>query len=306
MSILIKGTSQGSASDGDGNYSLAVPDGNAVLVFSFIGYKTQEITVGSQTEINVVMMQDVRSLEEVVVTGYGEVRKRDLTGAIASISREDLTAIPVNNVQQIMQGRVAGVQVIQNSHSPGGGLSVRIRGANSVLGGNEPLYVVDGFIGGIGLNSINPNDIESIEVLKDASATAIYGSRGANGVVIITTKRGTAGTNAINFDAYYGVQQLAKKMDMMNARQFAEIANARVANDGGTTLPFPNLDNLPYDIDWQDALFRTAPIQSYSLSTDCSCRREMILHSDAIQAQKRGKMSSGSVSLPLKIHPIFP
>lgn len=265
VNILIKGTTQGTTSDANGMYSIHVQDENAVLGFSFIGYLTQEISVGTQTAINVAMMPDVRSLEEVVVMGYGEVKKRDLTGAVSSISREDLTAIPVNNVQQIMQGRVPGVQVIQNSHSPGGGLSVRIRGANSVLGGNEPLYVVDGFIGGIGLNSINPSDIESIEVLKDASATAIYGSRGANGVVIITTKRGSKGSNAINFDAYYGVQQVGRKIDVMNARQFAEIANARVVNDGGTA-PFPDLDNLPYDTDWQDEIFRVAPIQNYSLS----------------------------------------
>lgn len=266
VNILIKGTTSGTATDVDGRYSITVEDADATLVFSFIGYITQEIPLGGRTVVNVTMVTDVRSLEEVVVMGYGEVRKRDLTGSVASISREDLTALPVNNVQQIMQGRVPGVQVIQNSHSPGGGLSVRIRGANSVLGGNEPLYVVDGFIGGIGLNSINPNDIESIEVLKDASATAIYGSRGANGVVIITTKRGSKGTDAVSFDAYYGVQQVANKIDVMNARQFAEIANARVLNDGGTTVPFPDLDNLPYDTDWQDEIFRVAPIQNYSLS----------------------------------------
>jgi len=264
--VVIKGTTQGTTSDFDGRYSVSVADENAVLVVSFIGYVTQEVAVQGRTKIDITLASDIRALEEVVVVGYGEVKKRDLTGAVASISSDDLTAIPVNDVQQIMQGRVPGVQVIQNSHSPGGGVSVRIRGANSVLGGNEPLYVVDGFIGGVGLNSINPNDIESIEILKDASATAIYGSRGANGVVIITTKRGAKGSDRISFDAYYGVQRVAKKIDVMNARQFAEIANARVRNDGGTTLPFPDLDNLPYDTDWQDEIFRVAPIQNYSLS----------------------------------------
>lgn len=268
VSVVLKGTELGTSTDLDGNYKLTVPGSgaNAILVISFIGYISQEITVNQRESIDVLMTRDVAALDEVVVVGYGTTKKRDLTGAVSSISREDITAIPVNNVQQILQGRAPGVQVIQNSHSPGGGLSVRIRGANSIIGGNEPLYVVDGFIGGVGLNSINPNDIETIEILKDASATAIYGARGANGVVIITTKRGSEGNDFINFDTYYGFQQVARTLDVMNARQFAEIANARVLNDGGTQVPFPDLDNLPYDTDWQDAIFRPAAMQNYSLS----------------------------------------
>ena len=268
VNVLAKGTTTGTVTDVNGNYRLTVSDEVTTLVFSSIGYTSQEVEVSEQSLINVVLLPDIQSLSEVVVVGYGAVKKSDLTGSVSSISQKEITALPVNNVQQIMQGRAPGVQVIQDSHSPGGGLSVRIRGANSVLGGSDPLYVVDGFIGGVGLNSINPNDIESIEILKDASATAIYGSRGANGVVIITTKRGTKGSDAINFDAYYGIQEVANTIDVMNARQFAEIANARVLNDGGTDVPFPDLNNLPYDTDWQDEIFRTAPIQNYSLSVN--------------------------------------
>lgn len=266
VNVLVKGTTRGTITDVEGNYKIDVPEDAVTLVFSFVGYLTEEIEIGGRTVINLSLIQDIATLSEIVVVGYGSVKKSDLTGSVSSISNEDLTAIPVNNVQQIMAGRAPGVQVIQNSHSPGGGLSVRIRGANSVLGGSDPLYVVDGFIGSIGLESINPNDIESIEILKDASATAIYGSRGANGVVIITTKRGSAGNNFIDFDAFFGFQEVAKTMDVMNARQFAEIANARVLNDGGTDVPFPDLNNLEFDTDWQDEIFRTAPIQNYSLS----------------------------------------
>ncbi|MGB3588951.1 MAG: SusC/RagA family TonB-linked outer membrane protein, partial [Tunicatimonas sp.] len=268
VNVLAKGTSVGTVTDVNGSYRLTVEDAVEVLVFSSIGYATQEVAINGRSTISLNLLPDVQSLSEVVVVGYGAVKKSDLTGSVSSISQEEITALPVNDVQQIMQGRAPGVQVIQNSHSPGGGLSVRIRGANSVLGGSDPLYVVDGFIGGVGLNSINPNDIESIEILKDASATAIYGSRGANGVVIITTKRGSKGSDAINFDAFYGVQEVANTINVMNARQFAEIANARVLNDGGTEVPFPDLNNLPEDTDWQDEIFRVAPIQNYSLSVN--------------------------------------
>lgn len=268
VNIVAKGTTVGTVTDIDGTYRFSAPDDAQTLVFSSVGYTSEEVAINNQTVINLAMAPDVQSLSEVVVVGYGAVKKSDLTGSVSSISQEEITALPVNDVQQIMQGRAPGVQIIQNSHSPGGGLSVRIRGANSVLGGSDPLYVVDGFIGGVGLNSINPNDIESIEILKDASATAIYGSRGANGVVIITTKRGSKGSDAINFDAFYGVQEVAKTIDVMNSRQFAEIANARVLNDGGTEVPFPDLNNLSYDTDWQDEIFRTAPIQNYALSVN--------------------------------------
>ena len=266
VNVLVKGTSLGTITNVEGDYKIDVPDDATTLVFSFVGYLSEEVIIGDQTVINLPLVQDISTLSEVVVIGYGAVKKSDLTGSVSSITKEDLTALPVNNVQQIMAGRAPGVQVIQNSHSPGGGLSVRIRGANSVLGGSDPLYVVDGFIGSIGLNSINPNDIESIEILKDASATAIYGSRGANGVVLITTKRGSAGNNFIDFDTFFGIQEVANTIDVMNARQFAEIANARVINDGGTEVPFPDLDNLEYDTDWQDEIFRTAPMQNYALS----------------------------------------
>ncbi|MEM1134822.1 MAG: carboxypeptidase-like regulatory domain-containing protein, partial [Bacteroidota bacterium] len=195
VSILIKGTSVGTTTNFEGEYSINVSS-SATLQFSFIGYETQEIEVGNQTEIDIVMQVDLGQLDEVVVVGYGTQRKSDLTGAVGSISEEEVRAVPTLSLDQSLQGRVAGVQVTQANAQPGGTVSVRIRGGNSITAGNEPLYVVDGFIGAGDLNSINPNDIASIEILKDASATAIYGARGANGVVLITTKSGKSAADA--------------------------------------------------------------------------------------------------------------
>ena len=214
--ILELNTSNGVVTDIDGNFSISVSGSDAVLRISFLGFETQEISVGARSVIDITLAQDLQELEEVVVVGYGTVRKSDLTGAVSSVELSENKAREFATVDQILQGRAAGVQVTQNSGSPGSGISVRIRGTNSLRGNNEPLYVVDGVIissagedvnpaGGIGnsgqevqngLNGLNPRDIESIEVLKDASATAIYGSRGANGVVLITTKKGLTGNKS--------------------------------------------------------------------------------------------------------------
>ncbi|HEY0742992.1 MAG TPA: TonB-dependent receptor [Chryseosolibacter sp.] len=269
VNILIKGTTNGTTSDADGKFTLSVPDKTSVLVFTFIGYQPQEVTVGDQTQINVTMASDVRSLQEVVVVGYGEVKKSDLTGSVASIKSEDINAYPTTNLMQSMAGRATGVQVSQNTGAPGAALSVRIRGTNSVQGDNEPLYVVDGFPYNGNPTLLNNADIESIEILKDASATAIYGSRGANGVVLITTKRGKAGKTSVEYDGYYGWQSIRKKIDMMNAREYAEFYNEQAANDKvAPHFTQEEIDALGEGTDWQDVVLRTAPIQNHAITVN--------------------------------------
>ncbi len=266
-SVLIKGTKTGTTTNSDGRFVMTVPNENTVLEISNVGFQTKTVTVGRQTEINVTLEENNTGLSDVVVVGYGRVKKRDLTGSVSSISSADITAYPVSGVLMGLQGKTTGVQVLQNSGAPGAPISVRIRGGNSLLGNNEPLYVVDGFALSGDPNAINPNDIQSIEVLKDASATAIYGSRGANGVVLITTKSGRPGRTEVTFDSYYAIQQVGKKIDLMNARQFAEIANERATNDG-----FPvyftdaQLKSFSEGTNWQDQLFRSAPMQNHSIN----------------------------------------
>jgi TonB-linked SusC/RagA family outer membrane protein len=275
--VLIRGTSTGTTTDREGKFSLSVPAA-ATLVFSYVGFRNQEVEVGNRSEVAVSLALADESLDEVVVIGYGTQKKSDLTGSVASVTAAEVKALPVASVEQSLQGRATGVQVVQGNAAPGGATSVRIRGGNSILGGNEPLYVIDGFpvYNSISsdvaaaqpsnvLASINPNDIESVEILKDASATAIYGSRGANGVVIITTKRGKAGKGTIDFEAYYGGQQLRKKLDLLGAAEYAALANERAVNTG-TPPPFPDLGKYPHDTDWQDEIFSPAPIQNYTLS----------------------------------------
>ncbi|MGD1893238.1 MAG: SusC/RagA family TonB-linked outer membrane protein [Cyclobacteriaceae bacterium] len=282
VNILAKGTTAGTVSDVDGNYRLTVADEVTTLVFSSIGYETVEEAISGRSTINLALAPDIQSLEEVVVVGYGSVKRRDLTGSVASISSEEIQAVPVASPEQAIQGRVPGVQVSQASAAPGGGVSIRIRGSNSVNAGNEPLYVIDGFpvysdntLSNVqgratratpnALASINPYDIESIEVLKDASATAIYGARGANGVVLITTKRGKAGRNVVNLNSYVGVQEVRNQYDLLNGSQFAEFANEAVNN---IPEPLPPLYDVPAPVNtnWQDEVFRTGVVQNHSLS----------------------------------------
>ena len=261
VNVLIKGSTRGTTTDIDGNYNLMVSQGET-LQFSFIGYEPEEIEVGNQTTIDITLQIDSDQLEEVVVIGYGAVNKSDLTGSVASIESDEAFAAPVSNLDQALQGRASGVQVTSTNGAPGSGATIRIRGGNSITAGNEPLYVVDGFIGGGNLNTINPNDIKSIEILKDASSTAIYGSRGANGVILITTKRGNQGGVNVNLKSSVGVQSLPGKVDVQNAREFAEFLNKQ---EGVT--PFPDLDNLPGgDTDWQEVITRDAIISDHQLS----------------------------------------
>lgn len=284
VNIILKGTTIGTVTDVEGHYLLEVPDLTGTLLFSYIGYTTSEVPISGRTSVDVILLEDTRRLDEVVVVGYGTVKKSDLTGSVSSISSEEIKAMPLTSMDQGLQGRAAGVHVVQASGQPGGMATIRIRGGNSLQGGNEPLYVIDGFPvyngGGFGvpgggsavnnvngLASLNPNDIESIEVLKDASATAIYGSRGANGVVLITTKGGKKGRDIVSFESYYGVQEVRKTIDVMNATDFARLVNDAYTNDGLSAIYSESeISSFGEGTDWQDKIFRVAPIQNYQMS----------------------------------------
>jgi TonB-linked SusC/RagA family outer membrane protein len=269
--VLVKGTTTGTAADLDGIYSLSVPD-NAVLIFSFIGFVPQEITVGNQSTINVSLKTDLSDLEEVIVVGYGTVKKSQLTGAISSVGSKEIAELPITDARQALQGRASGVDVTQAGSKPGAAPQVRIRGRRSFNAGNDPLYVVDNIPVAGGINDLNPQDIVSMEVLKDASATAIYGARGANGVVIITTKRGQVGKTVVSLDSYYGLNSSLGRIEVFNGEEFAEYKReSRRANNQYTTdeaLFEPNeLESirLGRSFDYVDALTRTGSIQSHQV-----------------------------------------
>ncbi|MCW3110821.1 MAG: SusC/RagA family TonB-linked outer membrane protein, partial [Segetibacter sp.] len=268
VSIVNKTTGKGIATDNAGNFSINVSSKDE-LVISATGYATQEIKAGGQNNLTVTLKNLDKELGEVIVVGYGTQRKNQTTGSIASIKSSELTQTPVVNVAQGLQSRVSGVQINQNSGAPGGNVSVRIRGTNSINGASEPLYVVDGIQisngGGITdvspLSTINPGDIESVEVLKDASASAIYGARAANGVVLITTKRGRSGPTRVTFDSYYGVQNVTKMLPTLNAAEFAQLENEVFNNN-----LYPNPSSLGEGVNWQKLIFRQAKIQNHQLS----------------------------------------
>ena len=268
VNITIKGTVIGTQSDVSGKYSINIPGRDASLIFSFIGYSSQEIQVGSNLVIDVQLEPEIMGLEEVVVIGYGTVKKSDLTGSVGSVKGNDISVVPTANAMQSLAGRTPGVYVMQNAGDPGAGLQLQIRGANSIQGSNEPLYVIDGFlVSGSNINMLNSSDIERIEILKDASATAIYGSRGANGVVVITTKQGRSGKSKIDFESYYGFQVIRKKIDLMNATEYANFYNEVAVNDG--IQPYftqEEVNGFGKGYDWQDLVFRTAPILNNTLT----------------------------------------
>ncbi len=266
VNVLEKGTSNGAVTNFDGEFSLNLENTNSILVFSFLGFETQELKVGDATVINVSLEEGQSGLEEVVVIGYGSTNRKDVTGSISTVDSDEINALPTTDVQQALKGRSAGVRVSQNSGQPGSGVQVQIRGGNSYLGNNNPLYVVDGFPLTGGIEFLNPANIESVNILKDASATAIYGSRGANGVVMITTKGGgKERKGVIDIQSYYGIQKVLKTYDLMNSQQFAELANISAENSGDPQ-PF-DLSNLPnVQTDWQDEIFRLAGIQNHTLT----------------------------------------
>jgi TonB-linked SusC/RagA family outer membrane protein len=269
VNVVIKGTTNGSTTDGDGAFSIqAKPD--AILVVSFIGYTTQEVAVGNRTKIDVSLKEDVATLQEVVVVGYGEMKRSDLSSAQVSVTSDQISKTVNTTFEQALQGRAAGVYVTQNTGQPGGGVSVNIRGVSTLNGSNEPLYVIDGVQIAPGtvsygstsstnpLAAINPRDIESMEVLQGPSATAIYGSRGTNGVVLITTKRGKAGETKVNYSLTYAVQDKPKALPVMNLRQYATMTN-EISNVLGWTPPeaFKDPSLLGVGTNWQEELFKT-------------------------------------------------
>jgi TonB-linked SusC/RagA family outer membrane protein len=267
VSVLVKGTTAGTTTNENGAYTINAP-ANATLVFSYIGYATQELPVNSRSTINVILNADAQSLQEVnvVAVGYGTARRQDLTGSISSVSSEQLAKVPVTTTDQALQGRAAGVQVTNNDGAPGAGVQVQIRGIGT-FGSSDPLYVVDGYPITGGLSQINPNDIASIDILKDASATAIYGTRAANGVVIITTKRGGKGGDVvIDFDAYGSIQSKPKMYEVLNAQEYVALAKERSAADGISIPEEWNNAAALRTIDWQDVMYQTGYRQNYNLS----------------------------------------
>jgi TonB-linked SusC/RagA family outer membrane protein len=263
--VVIKGTTNGTVTDVDGNYQIEA-DNTDVLVYSFVGYQNKEVLVGAQSQIDVSLAIEDETLEELIVVGYGSQERARVTGAISSVSSKEIGEQPVASVDQALQGRAAGITVA-NSGSPGVNPVVRIRGLGTV-GNNNPLYVIDGMPAG-GINEINPNDIESVQVLKDASASAIYGSRAANGVILVTTKRGVKGKTSLNADAYYGYQTAWRTLDLLNRDQYLAYGRDLINSDPKTNLPsrFGNLGEFAnVETDWQDEMFRTAPIRDFNLS----------------------------------------
>ena len=269
VNILVEGTDTGTITDEDGRYSISVSTGS-ILVFSFLGFESQRITVGEETTVDVTLEEEVSALDEVVVIGYGTQRRSDLTGSVAQVGSREINEFPATNVLQSLSGRAAGVQVSPTTGAPGAGLNVRIRGTNSIQGSNEPLYVVDGFpIFGNNPTILNNTDIESIEVLKDASATAIYGSRGANGVVLITTRQGVAGDTRVDLDLSYGQQELRKKLDLMNGTEYARFYNLQAANDNAAPyFSQEEVNRFGQGFDWQEFVFQKAPMQTATVNVN--------------------------------------
>jgi TonB-dependent starch-binding outer membrane protein SusC len=289
VSIQLKGTSQGATTDIDGNFQLNIPDGPSTLIFSYVGYESQEIQITNQSVLDVVLRVDARALSEVVVVGYGSQNRRDVTASIASVKAKDIQGIASTAVDALLQGKAAGVQVVQNSGQPGAEVFVRVRGSASLRADSRPLYVIDGVpmnntdrtsLDGGGqrlsaLADINPADIESMEILKDAAATAIYGARASNGVILITTKRGKEGRARFTFDTYHGMQSVWRKLDLLDGAGFSEILTESVNNRNLIQPNNVNISTPDYQqalavnsnsTNWQDEVFRTAPISSYNLS----------------------------------------
>lgn len=300
VSVILKGTTTGVITNAQGAYSISNVPPNAILSFSFVGMKTQEIEVAGKSTLNVTLLEETVGIEEVVAIGYGSLRKKDVTGAISSVNSDQLRENVTTNLVQAMQGKVSGVMISQNGWRPGSETTIRIRGNRSLSATNDPLYVIDGIPIERGLNEINPSDIETMEILKDASATAIYGSRGANGVVLITTKRGKQGKTVITYDGYYGIQKPVKLLDIMNGAEFAEFVREAYRNRKNATArynsPVPSMEEdrknvifgqdsyvlesvlMGYDedgnynpenvrsFDWIDEVLRTGIIQNHQVS----------------------------------------
>ncbi len=282
--VQIKGSSQGVVTDFNGNYSIDVLDQNAVLVFTYIGYQEIEEPVNGRTEINIILSQSVSELSQVVVIGYGSATKKDMTGAVKSLKAAEFNKGIINSPEQLLQGKVAGVNVTSASGEPGSIQSITIRGPGGVRSGSTPLFVIDGVAldnsstGGATnpLNFLNPQDIESIDVLKDASATAIYGARGANGVVLITTKKGKAGTSILNYSGSAGLSTIARPLEVFSAAQY----RIEVPKVGGV------LEDLGGDTDWQKEVTRRALTHNHNLSLSGGADKMTYYGSLGLQSQE--------------------
>ena len=268
VSVKVKGTAVGVSTDVNGNFTINVPDGSTTLVFTYIGYTTQEVAIGGRTTLNVQLNQNTEALQEVVVVGYGTQKKSDLTGSVVSVTAKDIKDQAFSNINQALQGKVAGVTFTSTSGDPGEGVNVRIRGL-STFGSSGPLYVVDGMpMEAADINSINPNDIESTTILKDGSAAAIYGARSANGVILLTTKSGSERVPTVSFNSYYGIQSFNKFIPLLNSQQMADVINEAHVNGNFYPLQPAMNDpaNLAHSTDWQDEAINPAPIQDHSIS----------------------------------------
>lgn len=263
VNVIEKGTTNGTMTDMDGRFTLSVP-GNATLQISYIGYTTEEVVVNNQTKLNITLKEDSQNLDELVVVGYGVVRKADLAGSVAVLDSKNFKDQPIVQVSDALQGRVSGVQV-QNSGVPGGTVKIRVRGSGSINRSNDPLYVIDGIVRESGLTGLNPEDIRSMQVLKDASSTAIYGSRGANGVVLITTKTGKANTREITLDAKVGIGTVAKRYETLSPYEFANLYNTYRPNTF-THEQLSAFQNGTAGTDWQDQIYQTGITQDYKLT----------------------------------------
>ncbi len=278
VSILVKGTKISTTTNDDGNYQITIPSGSNTLIFSYLGYETKEVAAAGNV-INVLLKSSVSTLNDIVIIGYGATTKKDLTGSVGTVSISDLQKAPVKSFDEALAGRVAGVQVTSSEGQPGSSINITIRGNNSVTQGNYPLVVIDDIIfenaGGTAasvnpLNTIDPNDIESISVLKDASSTAIYGARGANGVIIVTTKRGKEGDPVINYNGYYGLQENPKRMEVLNPYEFVKL-QLEINPTEGKNRYLPNNRTLDSyaglkGINWEDEVTRIAPMQNHYIS----------------------------------------
>jgi TonB-linked SusC/RagA family outer membrane protein len=265
VSIVIEGTTQGTISDIQGSFIFESLDPNATLVFSSIGYLTEKVVVTGQSSINVSMIPDITKLEEIVVIGYSSTQRKNIASAVAVVNNKDLANFATSDLNQALQGKIAGVQVVNNNGDPGSGAKIIVRGIGSFTN-SDPLYVIDGIAGG-DINSVSPYDIQSVTVLKDAATTAIYGSAAANGIVLITTKSGTRGKMKVSYEGSYGAAMVSKKMEMLNASQYIDLVSDIQTNNRKTltdTLNNPDYSRVDRT-DWQDAIFRTAPVMEHNL-----------------------------------------
>src|SRR5690606_21628662 len=251
--------------DENGEFNLSIPSARGNLIFSGVGFQRKSVPIGEETSLDIVLESQVSDLDEVVIVGYGQFRKGDLTGSIATVKMNELATFPSSKITQALVGRTAGVNITQNSGAPNSRMQIRIRGTNSIFGSNEPLWIIDGFPGN--QDMVNSSDVEQIEILKDASATAIYGSRGANGVVIVTTKKGSSGTTKVELNSSHSLQRIRKKLDLMNAEEYAQLYNVYWNNIQGSDYFTPDqIKGFGEGTDWQDEIMRIGNLTDHTLN----------------------------------------